>query len=123
MATLNNRVFDNGLTVLDTEANRIDITSQEAASYAEATSTYTLGNSTSLSIAAPSDRSGGGREVVVAAVADASVTGSGTATHYSIVDTGNSRLLATGSLTASQVVTSGNTFSLGSFTIGIPDPA
>ena len=60
MATLNNRVFDNGLTVLDTEANRIDITSQEAASYAEATSTYTLGNSTSLSIAAPSDRSGGG---------------------------------------------------------------
>jgi len=123
MATLNNRVFDNGLTVLDTEANRIDITSQEAASYAEATSTYTLGNSTSLSIAAPSDRSGGGREVVVAAVADASVTGSGTATHYSIVDTGNSRLLATGSLTASQAVASGNTFSLGSFTIGIPDPA
>jgi len=123
MATLNNRVFDNGLTVLDTEANRIDITSQEAASYAEATSTYTLGNSTSLSIAAPSDRSGGGREVVVAAVADASVTGSGTVTHYSIVDTGNSRLLATGSLTASQVVASGNTFSLGSFTIGIPDPA
>jgi hypothetical protein len=123
MATLNNRVFDNGLTVLDTEANRIDITSQEAASYAEATSTYTLGNSTSLSIAAPSDRSGGGREVVVAAVADASVTGSGTATHYSIVDTGNSRLLATGSLTASQAVSSGNTFSLGSFTIGIPDPA
>ena len=123
MATLNNRVFDNGLTVLDTEANRIDITSQEATSYAQATSTYTLGNSTSLSIAAPSDRSGGGREVVVAAVADASVTGSGTATHYSIVDTGNSRLLATGSLTASQVVASGNTFSLGSFTIGIPDPA
>ncbi len=123
MATLNNRVFDNGLTVLDTEANRIDITSQEATSYAQATSTYSLGNSTSLSIAAPSDRSGGGREVVVAAVADASVTGSGTATHYSIVDTGNSRLLATGSLTASQVVASGNTFSLGSFTIGIPDPA
>ena len=123
MATLNNRVFDNGLTVLDTEANRIDITSQEATSYAQATSTYSLGNSTSLSIAAPSDRSGGGREVVVAAVADASVTGSGTATHYPIVDTGDSRLLATGSLTASQVVASGNTFSLGSFTIGIPDPA
>jgi hypothetical protein len=123
MATLNNRVFDNGLSVLDTEANRIDITSQEAASYTEATSTYTLGNSSSISIAAPSDRSGGGREVVVASIADASVTGDGTATHYSIVDTVNSRLLATGALTASQVVASGNTFSLGSFTIGIPDPA
>jgi hypothetical protein len=123
MATLNNRVFDNGLTVLDTEANRIDITSQEATSYAEATSTYTLGNSTSLSIGAPQDRSGGGREVVVSAITDGSVTGTGTATHYAIVDTVNSRLLATGSLTASQSVTSGNTFTLSSVAIGIPDPA
>jgi hypothetical protein len=123
MATLANRVLDNGLTVLDTEANRIDVTSQEATSYTEATSTYTLGNSTSLSIGAPQDRSGGGREVVVAAIIDGSVTGTGTATHYAIVDTVNSRLLATGSLTASQSVTSGNTFTLSSVAIGIPDPA
>jgi len=123
MPSLNNRVFDNGLSVLDTESSRIDLTSQEATSYTEATSTYTLGNSTSLSIAAPSDRSGGGREVIVSAISDGSVTGNGTATHYAIVDVSNTRLLATGSLTASQVVASGNTFSLGSFTIGIPDPA
>lgn len=122
MATLADRVFDNGLTVLDAEANKILITSQEAANYTEANSTYALGNSTSLSIAAPSDRTGGGREVVVAAISDGSVTGSGVATHYAIVDTVNSRLLATGSLTTSQTVTTGNTFSLGSFTIGIPDP-
>ena len=123
MATLNDRVFDNGLSVLDTEANAIHITSQEAASYAEATSTYTLGNSTSLSIGAPQDRTGGGREVVVAAISDGSVTGTGTATHYAIVDTVNSRLLATGSLTASQSVASGNTFTLSSVSIGSPDPA
>jgi len=123
MASLADRVFDNGLTVLDTEANRIDITSQEATTYAEATSTYTLGNSTSLSVGAPADRTGGGRQVTVAAISDGSVTGDGTATHYSIVDTVNSRLLATGSLSASQVVSNGNTFTLGSFTVGIPDPA
>jgi len=123
MATLNDRVFDNGLTVLDTEANRIDITSIEATTYTEATSTNTLGNSTSLSIGAPADRAGGGREVTVAAITDGSVTGTGTATHYAIVDTVNSRLLATGSLTASQSVTSGNTFTLSSVAIGIPDPA
>jgi len=123
MATLNDRVFDNGLTVLDTEANRIDITSIEATTYAEATSTNTLGNSTSLSIGAPADRAGGGREVTVAAITDGSVTGTGTATHYAIVDTVNSRLLATGSLSASQAVTSGNTFTLSSVAIGIPDPA
>jgi hypothetical protein len=39
------------------------------------------------------------------------------------VDTANSRLLATSSLTASQAVTSGNTFTLSSVAIGIPDPA
>tara|TARA_R110000796_G_scaffold15206_3_gene48760 strand:- start:1870 stop:2241 length:372 start_codon:yes stop_codon:yes gene_type:complete len=123
MATLDNRVFDNGLTVLDTEADKLLITSQEAASFVEANVLYALGNTTSLSIAAPSDRAGGGREVVAAAISDGSVTGNGTATHYAVVDTVNARLLATGSLTASQVVSSGNTFSLGSFTIGIPDPA
>lgn len=123
MATLGNRVFDNGLTVLDTEANRIDVTSQEATTYTEATSTYSLGNSTSLSVGAPADRSGGGREVTVAAITDGSVSATGTATHYAIVDTSNSRLLATGSLNASQSVTSGNTFTLATFDIGIPDPA
>jgi hypothetical protein len=122
MATLDNRVFDNGLTVLDTEANAIHITSAEATSFANVSS-VTLGNSTSLSIGAPQDRAGGGREVVVAAITDGSVTGTGTATHYAIVDTVNSRLLATGSLTASQAVTSGNTFTLSSVAIGIPDPA
>jgi hypothetical protein len=123
MATLNDRVFDNGLTVLDTEANAVYITSQEATTYANATSTYALGSSSSLSIGAPQDRTGGGREVVVAAISDGSVSGTGTATHYAIVDTSNSRLLATGSLAASQSVTSGNTFTLSSVTIGIPDPA
>ena len=123
MATLNNRVFDNGLTVLDTEANRIDITDSEATDYTDATSTSSLGNSTSLSIGTPQDRTGGGREVVVAAISDGSITSTGTATHYAIVDTANTRLLATGSLTASQAVTSGNAFTLSSVAIGIPDPA
>ncbi|MBQ59093.1 MAG: hypothetical protein CMA66_00930 [Euryarchaeota archaeon] len=123
MATLNDRVLDSGLTTLDTEANRIDVCSQEPTTYAEATSTYTLGNSTSLSGAAPSDRSGGGREVVFAAITDGSITGTGTATHYSISDTNNSRLLVTGSLSASQSVTNGNSFTGASFATGIPDPS
>jgi len=129
MAFLDDRVFDDGLTVLDVEASAIHITAGEATSYAEATGASDLGNSTSLSIGAPQDRVGdaqtglGGREVVVSAISDGSVTGTGTATHYAIVDTANSRLLATGDLTASQSVTAGNTFTLGSFTIGIPDPA
>lgn len=123
MATLNDRVFDNGLSVLDTEANAIHVTSQEATDYTDAVSTSSLGNSTSLSIAAPSDRAGGGRKVTVAAITDGSITGTGTASYYAIVDTSNTRLLATGALTASQSVTSGNTFTLATFDVGIPDPA
>ena len=79
MATLNDRVLDSGLSVLDTEANKIVVTSQEATTYTEANATYALGNSTSLSIGAPADRSGGGREVVVAAITDGSITATGTA--------------------------------------------
>ena len=123
MAYINDYVFDGGLTKLDTEANRLDICTQEPVSYAEATSTYTKGNKTSLNVGSPVDRSPSGRKVVVAAITDGSVTGNGTVTHWAITDTGNSRLLATGALSASQVVTSGNTFTLAAFDIGIPDAA
>jgi len=123
MASISDYVLDSALAKFDTEANRIDITSQEATTYTSATNTHTLGNKTSVSIGAPADRSGGGREVTVSAITDGSVSGTGTATHYAIVDTTNTRLLGTGSLSSSQAVTSGNTFSLASFKIGIPDPA
>lgn len=122
-AILNDRVLDNGLTVLDTEANKILICSAQPTTYTEANSTYALGNSTTLSIGAPAARSPSGRQVTVAAVSDGTVTANGTATHYAIVDTVNSRLLATAPLTSSQVVYSGNSFTLASFTIGIPAPA
>lgn len=122
MATLSNAVFDSGLSTLTSNGTRIDICSTEPTTYAEATSTYTLGNSATLSIGSPADRAGGGREVTAAAVTDGSVSGTGTAAFYAVTD-GSANLYATGSLSASQAVTSGNTFSLASFKIGIPDPA
>lgn len=121
MAFLADYVLDLALAALDTEGNRLDICSQEPTNYAEATSTYTLGNKTSLSIGAPADRLPNGRKVTVAAITDGVVTGTATATHWAIVDTVDSRLLATNSLAASQAVTNGNTFTLAAFDIGIPD--
>lgn len=123
MAFIADRVYDNGLTVLDTEANAIHICSLEPTTYTQATSTNTLGNAAGGSypgIGAPAAGSPNGRQVTVSAVTNGTVSGTGTATHYAIVDTVNSRLLATGALTASQAVTSGNTFTLTSFTIRIP---
>lgn len=123
MPLLADYVLDAALAKLDTEANRLDICSQEPTTYAEATSTYTLGNKTGLSVGAPADRTPNGRKVTVASFSDGSVTGTGTATHWAVVDTANSRLLATGALSSSQAVTNGNTFSLAAFDIGIPDAA
>jgi hypothetical protein len=123
MSYLNDRVYDNGLAALATEGTRIDICSQEPTTYAQATSTYSLGNKTAVSIAAPSARTPNGRKVTVPAVSGGSVTATGTASHWAIVDPTNTRLLAAGALSASQAVTNGNTFTLTSFDIGIPAPA
>lgn len=128
MASISDYVLDAALSKLDTEANAIHITSQEATTYTEATSTYSLGSATSISIGTPQDRMVGspaaadGREVVLANVTGGSVSANGTADTFAIVDTTNNRLLATGSLASSQSVTATNTFTLTGISIGIPDP-
>ena len=123
MPSISDRVYDNGLTVLDTEANAIYICNLEPTTYASATSTNALGSATGAAftgIGVPSAGSPNGRQVTVNAITAGSVTATGTASHFAIVDTVNSRLLAAGALSATQVVTSGNTFSLTSLTIRIP---
>lgn len=124
MPFLNDRVYDNGLTVLDTEATTLHICSAEPSTFAGVAS-VTLGNVALAGgdIGAPAAGSPDGRQVTVAALSGGSVTTSGTATHYAITDTANSRLLAANALSASQAVTSGNTFSTASFTVRIPAPA
>ncbi len=121
-AYLNVEVYDSGLDWVETKATRLDICSQQPTDYTGATSTYSLGNKTSISVAAPSDRAGGGREVIIAAITDGEVTATGTASHWALTD-GTSILVAAGPLSASQAVTDGNTFTLTSFAIGIPAPA
>lgn len=119
MPYLNPRVLDLGLNVLDTEATHLHICSSEPASFA-AVAGVTLGNKSALSIGAPADATPSGRKVTVAAITDGSVTATGTASHWAITDTTNSRLLAAGTLSASQAVTSGNTFTTGAFDVTLP---
>lgn len=123
MAYLNPLILDNGLSALTSGANRLDICSSEPATYAAATGAASLGNETGYTVGAPADRAPSGRRVTARAVTDGEVTATGTATHWAITDTANSRLLATGSLAASQSVTSGNTWTTAAFDIGIPGVA
>ena len=124
MSYLNDLALDSGLDWVDSNGTRVDICSQEPATYGEATTagTYSLGNKTGVNPDAPADRGGGGRMVNIPAITDGSVTNTGTATHWAITD-GASILVATYTLSAGQGVTSGNTFTLTAFEIGIPDPA
>lgn len=121
MGYLHDDVLDDGLQVITDNANRLDICSALPTTYAEATSTYTLGNKTSPTVGAPSDRTGGGRKVTISAITDGSVTGTGTAGYYAITDTVGSRLLAAQAMVATQSVTSGNEFVTDAVDIGIPD--
>ena len=120
MAFIADYILDLALAELDTATTTLYITSAEATTYAEASSTLALGNKTSLSIGAPADRTPNGRKVTVASFTDGSVTGTDTATHWAITKSGTT-LMATGSLSAGQAVTNGNTFTLAAFDIGIPD--
>jgi len=123
MSLVADRCLDAALQVLTSEVNRLDICSSEPTTYTQATSTYTLGNKTSPTVGSPADASPNGRKVTVSAITNGTVTGTGTAGYWALVDTSNSRLLAAGPLSATQAVTSGNTFTLTAFDVRIPDAA
>lgn len=124
VAFLTDNVLDNGVQYLTDNGEALYICSAQPTTYAEATSTYALGSKSTPTISAPQNGATSGRRVVVSAITDGSVSATGTATHYAIVKTSaTSELLATEALSASQAVTSGNTFTLTSFSVTIPDPA
>lgn len=114
----------NGIDVLHGEATTIFVCSNpEPNTYSLATTTSALGfksfgagNTFGADVAA----SPNGRSVTSNSCTDGTITTSGTAAWWAVVDEANSRLLAHGTFTASQVVLVGNTFSLGVFSIQVP---
>jgi hypothetical protein len=121
---LEDRVFDSGLSILDTEVDKIVLCSASPTTYTEANTTYKLAEKTSYAIGSPANRSGGGREVTAPAVSGGTITSAGTATHAAYVDTVNTRLLAVRQLSSSVALASPgtNTWSCSSHKMGIPAP-
>ena len=124
MPAVGDYVLDNGLTVLDTGATHLNINTAEPSTFAAATSgALFLGtkNFGAGGVAgAPAAGAPNGRKVTTVAVTDGTVSTSGTAAAWSITDNTNSRLLASGTLSSSQAVTSGNTWTLPAFDIRLP---
>ena len=128
MAWLCNEVLDAALNYIDTNCENLYICSTEPTTFAQASDDpgsagYKLGTKASPTISVSADRGGGGREITISAITDGSVGYTGTAAYWALTDDSNTLLMATGSLSSSQSVTNGNTFTLTQFTIGIPDPA
>jgi len=113
-------VLDNGLSLIDTAGDKLVICSALPGTYTEANTTYALGSKTSPTISAPQARAPDGRKVTVSEITDGTVSDTGTASHFAILDTTGSRMLAAQALASTQAVTSGNIFTLGAVDIGIP---
>jgi hypothetical protein len=124
MAFTTDAALDAGLQYIRDNGINLYITSAEATTYAEATATFALANKASVTVGAQADNggAGGGRKVEVATFTDGTVTATGTATHWALVNPTGSILVATGALTASQALTNGNPLSLtGPIPIAIKD--
>ena len=118
---LHSDVLDNGLSTLTSATSKVlHICSAQPADYA-GVAAVSLGNKATPTVGSVGARSPTGRKVTISAITDGSVTTSGTASHFALVD--GTRLLCAGDLSSSQAVTSGNTFSLATVDIGIPDPS
>ena len=120
MAFLNDNALDSGLAWVDTNGTRIDITSVDPGGTYATVTANTLGNKTAINVTAPANHAVDGRQVTVPAITDGTVSGTGTATHWALTN-GPDTVVASGSLTASQAVTSGNTFTLDEIIIAIRD--
>ncbi len=125
-----NSVLDAALNYIATNGGRLDICSTQPTTYAEATSTYSLGNVTlttgagGASYSAIADGTTSGRKITVAAVSGISVTATGSAQHVAISKTtATTELLYVTTLASAQSVTSGNTANVAAWTIEIADPA
>jgi len=118
---LNDRVLDFGLNEIDTNANKLLICNALPTTYAEANATFAMGNKTGPTISAPQDNGSNGRKVVISAITDGALTATGTGSHWALVDTANSRLLAAGPVATPQSVANGGIFTTSSFDIYIPD--
>ena len=120
---INDDILDDLSSLASAANRRVDICyAQEPTTYTEATSTFSCGNKTGLSMTALADGTVDGRKVSTPAITDGSVTATQTAGWWGLTDA-SSVLHAAGALSATQAVTSGNTFTLDAIAITNRDAA
>lgn len=124
MALIADGAFDAALNYIGTEVTQVDICDQEPANVTVARGpggSNSCGNEaiTSANVTGPVDGTVDGRRITIDAINDGDVTRTATASHWALSNA--TVLMATGSLSSTQAVTSGNKFTLGAFDITIRD--
>jgi hypothetical protein len=126
--TLDNSVYDSGidggLQNLGVSGDLdLHICSAQPTTYTEATSTYSLGSKSSITVTGPVDGDTSGRKVTVDAITGGDVTANGDADFVAIVDTDASVLKAVVEITGGgPTVVLGQNFSVTAFKIEMADP-
>ena len=121
MAFINDEVFDQGLDYADTNGDSLSICSTDPGGvYATVTGNQLAAEVVNTGVA--EDGAVDGRRVQVPAITAGSITATGTATHWALTD-GTSIVIASGALSATQAVTSGNSFTLDAVSVTIRDAA
>jgi hypothetical protein len=121
MVFISDEVFDAGLDYADTNGDSLSIcTTDPTGVYATVT-----GNQVAVEVvntAAPVAGATDGRRVIVPPITAGSITATGTASHWALTD-GTATVIASGALSATQVVATGNSFTLDAVSITIRDAA
>jgi len=124
MAFIGNKVYDDGLNLLNSvaDASHFHLCSSLPTTYA-AVLAASLGKKPLLpaDVSNPAAALPNGRQVTIAALTNIQITTTGTASHYAIVDEVDSVLQIANTLAANESVTQGGTVSTSSFTIRIPE--
>ena len=118
-------VLDGALSFIVDKCDRMTVCAGEPASFAEADEGGARHLATAAMASADftvSDGATSGRQVVVAQKGGVTVAQSGSVDHVALLDTAGSRLLYV-TTCAAQVLTAGNSITLGSWAIEIADPS
>lgn len=120
-AFLTDNAIDALLNYIKNNAEVLHICSAQPTAYGDI-ATYSLGSKSTPTIGSPANGDTSGRKITISAITDGTVSGTGTATHWALVDVTGTELLFSQALSSSQGVTSGNTFTLPAIDIENPDP-
>lgn len=122
-AYIDDTVLDAALNQIKNNAENLYICSTQPTTFVQASATYKLGTKAAPAFTGPANGDTSGRKLTVSAISGGTVSAGGSAGFFAITDDSASVLLVAGPLNAAQTVAAGNTFSLTTFDIELPDPA